>query len=100
MWTPIAAPPTLRPTVTAYQHSLLSTGGVKGGLPQEAIYRFDGKFWANVGSMSVGRYRHGVVPYESHGAVLVLFVAGGYVRSDPLGDEANVKSPSAELVYL
>ena len=55
---------------------------------------------AEVGSMSVGRYRHGVVPVRSGSCGAALFVAGGYVRSVPEGEETNVKSSSVELVLL
>ena len=103
LWTRITAPPVLRPTAIACDDSLLSVGGVKNGMPQKAIYKFvDDKtegYWTEVGNMSVGKYRHGVVPVCS-GSRTALFVAGGYVRSDPKGEEGNVRSSSVELVLL
>ena len=57
-------------------------------------------YWTEVGSMSVGRYRHGVVPVRSGSCGAALFVAGGYVRSVPEGEETNVKSSSIELILL
>ena len=100
VWTPIAAPPVIRSTVISCKNSLISVGGVKGGVPQSAIYMFvDGKVdnnWVKVGNMSEGRYRHAVVPARSGTA---LFVASGFVM-DEKWEEANVKSTSAELVIL
>ena len=100
LWVPIAAPPFLRPTVISYRNSLFSVGGVKGGVPQKAIYEFvkEDNHWKKVGNMSMGKYRHGVVPIRSRG--VALFVAGGFVKGNPKGDEMNVKSPSVELVLL
>ena len=108
VWTELATPPpALRPTVISCEHSLMAVGGVKEGKPQEAIYEYvdgdvvDGKVnnsWRPVGNMSVGRYRHAVVPLGSRGAV--LFVAGGYVQGSLQEDEVNVKCASAEFVFL
>ena len=107
VWTPITAPPFLRPTVVSYRNSLFSVGGVKDGVPKKDIYEFqngeiaDGKVdncWKPVGNMRVGKYRHGVVPLESRGAA--LFVAGGYVQGDPKKDETNEKSSFVEIVLL
>lgn len=100
VWTPIADPPAIRPTVVSLNNSLISVGGVQYGMPQETIYKFvDGKVgnhWVNVGNMSKGRYRHAVVSVGN----AALFVAGGYVRGNPAGEEDNVKSYSAEHVLL
>ena len=102
VWKQIAAPPVLRPAVISWKKSLISVGGVKCGKPQKGIYQFVDKkadnYWIKVGHMSTGRYRHGVVPVGSHGKA--LFVAGGYVRSDPTGEEGNVRTKSVELVLL
>ena len=107
VWIPITAPPVLRPTLVSCDNSLLAVGGVEHGEPKEAIYEFvdgevvDGKVynsWKPVGNMSMGRYRHGVVPLGSHSPA--LFVAGGYVPGDPRLDETNEKSSSVELVLL
>ena len=104
VWIPITAPPFLRSTVVPCDEFLLSIGGVKDGMPQKAIYRLvDEKTdnnWTEVGSMSVGKYRHGVVPVCNGNCGAALFVAGGYVRSVPEGEETNVKSSSVELVLL
>ena len=108
VWIPITAPPVLRSTVFSYKNSMFSVGGVNlVGMPQKAIYKFvdgkvvDGKVdncWKPVGNMSMGRYRHGVVPLESHNPA--LFVAGGFVQGNPIEDEAYAKSSSVELVLL
>ena len=75
---------------------------MKGGVPQSAIYKFvDGtsdNCWVKIGSMSVGRYWHAVVPLGNCGTA--LFVASGYVRGNSVEDEGNEKSNSVELVLL
>ena len=102
VWTPIAKPPVLRPTVISCSNFLISVGGVKDGLPQRGIYRFvDGNAdnqWIEVGKMSVGRFAHGVVPLEKRGTVLL--VVGGYLQSTPMGDEVIERTNSVELVLL
>ena len=103
VWTEIAGPPVLRSTVTSCNNSLLSVGGISGGLPQKTIYMLADEntgspHWIEVGTMSVGRYRHAVVPLGNFGAV--LFVAGGFVRENPTEDEVDVKSASSEMVLL
>lgn len=105
VWSPIKAPPTLRPTVVSCGNSLLSVGGCKDETccrAQKAIYKFvDRKAdepWIKVGNMSLGRCRHGVVPLGSYGQT--LFVAGGYVWNDSTGEETNEKSSSVEIVAL
>ena len=106
VWENITNPPARRPTVVSCEDSLMLVGGVKDGIPQEGIYKFidgnnvDGKVgsWKQVGSMSVGRYRHAAVPVGSCGATLL--VAGGYVLGDPKGQEKHKRSPSTELVAL
>ena len=101
VWTPIVAPPTLRPTVVMFNNVIISVGGISDGLPQDSIYKLvdhdtDSPLWTKVGSMSVGRYRHAVVPLGNLGAA--LFVAGGFVWVR--NDETNLKSASVELVLL
>ena len=101
VWTPIVPPPTPRPTVVMFSNAILSVGGISDDLPQKSIYKLvhhdtDSLLWSKVGSMSVGRYRHAVVPLGNRGAA--LFVAGGlvWVRND----ETNLRSASVELVLL
>ena len=104
VWTPIVAPPGLRPTVISYRNSLMSVGGVKGGEPQKTIYKFvNGKAdnpWIEVGSLGVGRYRHGVVPLGICDSIYLLFVAGGYGDGKTEEDEDNEKSNSVEVVLV
>ena len=101
VWTPIEAPPALRSTIAMFNNAIISIGGISDGLPQNTIYKLvdyntDRPCWIKVGSMSVGRYRHAVVPLGNLG--VALFVAGGYVWVR--NDEANVKTTSVELVLL
>ena len=101
VWTPIEAPPALRSTVAMCNNAIISIGGISDGLPQNAIYKLvdyntDRPCWIRVGRMSVGRYRHAVVPLGNLGAA--LFVVGGFVWVP--NDEANVKTRSVELVLL
>ena len=102
VWMPIVAPPVLRPTVVAYKGFLLSIGGVVGEEPQKDIYKFvdAGSHWMKVGEMKMGRYRHGVVPGPVESCGISLFVVGGYVRSSPEGEEGNVRTSSAQIVFL
>ena len=104
VWTPIAAPPGLRPTVISYRNSLMSVGGVKDGEPKKTIYKFvNGKAdnpWIEVGSLGVGRYRHGVVPLGICDTIYLLFVAGGYEEGKSTKDEHNEKSNSVEVVLV
>ena len=104
VWTPITLPPVRRPTVVAYRNSLMCIGGVKDNMPQTEVYTFvDGKddnHWIKVGNMKVGRYRHGVVAGVVESPHVALFVVGGYVLSDPEGDETAEKSSSVEMVIL
>jgi len=111
VWKRIADPPVLRPTVVSSKDYLMAVGGINGGgRPQNGIHAFidDGKddeknvdccgSWRLMGNMSVGRYRHAVVPLGSLGAT--LFIAGGYVLGNPTGDETHEKTASVELVAL
>ena len=105
VWRRIADPPVLRPTVVCYEDFLMAVGGVKGGTPQEGIYKFiDGNnidscgSWKLVGNMSMGRYRHAVVPVGSRGSA--LFVVGGSVLGNSYELERHKESSSAELVIL
>ena len=103
VWTPIVAPPTLRPTVVMFNNAIMSVGGIgiSDGQSKDSIYKLvdhdtDSPLWNKVGSMCVGRYRHAVVPLGNLGAA--LFVAGGFVWVQ--NDEAKLKSASVELVLL
>ena len=109
VWIPIVAPPTLRPTVVMFNNAIMSVGGISNGQSKDSIYKFpqksiyklvnhdtDSPLWIEVGSMSVGRYRHAVAPLGNLGAA--LFVAGGFVWVR--NDENNLKSASVELVLL
>ena len=101
VWTPIEAPPTPRPTVIKFNNAILSVGGISDDLPQKSIYKLDdhdtdSPSWIEMGSMSVGRYRHAVVTLGNRCAA--LFVAGGLVWGR--NDETNVRSASVELVLL
>ena len=106
VWRNIADSPVARPTVVSCKTSLMLVGGAKGGKPQKGIYEFmegkndDGKVgsWKRAGNMSVGRYRHSVVPVGSRGAT--LFVAGGYVKGDRVTDERHEKTTFTEFVAL
>ena len=111
VWRKIAAPPVLRPTVVSSKEYLMAVGGVsRGGWPQSGFYAFiddrkdDEKnvdccgSWKLMGNMSVGRYRHAVVPLGSLGAI--LFIAGGYVLDNPVLDEGHAKTAFVELVAL
>ena len=103
LWTPIPGPPALRSTVVSCRpinrpHTLIAIGGILDGSHQKGIYKFIDNQWVTVGNMSVGRYRHAAVPVGDFGAA--LFIAGGFLYSKPTGDEAIVKSASAELVLL
>ena len=107
VWSPMKAPPTLRPTVVSSRNSLLSVGGAsaeKNPKAQTGIYKFvDEKtdnYWIEVGNMKMGRCRHGVVPLGSHGTT--LFVVSGYVWRARVRkrEEINVSSSSVELIVL
>ena len=103
VWTPIVAPPTLRPTVVMFNNAIMSVGGIgiSDGQSKDSIYKLvnhdtDSPLWVKVGSMSVGRYRHAVAPLGNLGAA--LFVAGGFVWVE--NEEDILKSASVELVLL
>lgn len=102
VWHRIADPPIVCSTAVSCNNSLLLVGGLKCGSPQKTIYKFVDENaanpWIEVGSMSVGRYRHAAAPAGNLGAA--LFVAGGFVERNPLEDEVPLKSTSAELVLL
>ena len=104
VWTPIAAPAALRPTVVSCRNSLFAIGGAEEGQPQKAIYKFDveraNNLWIEVGKLSEGRYLHGVVPLEIHATVCLLFVVSGYSHCEMVGHECIDKSSSVELVPL
>ena len=102
VWTPVASPPVLRPTVITCNNSLYSVGGIKEFSPHKGIYKFvdrkDRTAWIKVGNMRVGRYRHGVVPLENYGTA--LFIVGGFMRMAANGDESCVKTACAEIGHL
>ena len=102
VWMRISDPPFLRPTVIASMNSLISVGGVKEFKLQRAIYQFvegnSGYDWIEVGRMSVEKYRHAVVSIGGHGTA--LFIAGGYVKGGPIGDEEIKRSSTVEVVLL
>lgn len=72
-------------------------------MPQTAIYKFVNlkaeNHWEQVGSLNLGKYRHGVVPLDSH-PTTSLFVVSGYAQGKKTGDKANEKSNSVELIIL
>lgn len=104
IWKSITDLPVFLPTVVLCGSSIISVGGMNNSSsndsPVSAIYEFvDDKVnsqWVKVGDMSLGRYRHGVVPLGTRGAALL--VAGGFKWG--VSDEADVKTTSVELVLL
>ena len=104
VWTQITAPPFLRPTIVLCKNFLISVGGMKDNTTQRTIFEFvkGDNDWIEVGKMSVGKFRHAVVPVGGRGAA--LFIAGGYVEGQGKGDEdakmLTKKSSSVEVVLL
>ena len=101
IWKSITDLPVFLPTVVLCGSSIISVGGMNNnGSSVSAIYEFqDDKVnsqWVKVGDMSLGRYRHGVMPLGTRGAALL--VAGGFKWG--VYDEADVKTTSVELVLL
>ena len=101
IWKSITDLPVFLPTVVLCGSSIISVGGMNNNSSSaSAIYEFqDDKVnsqWVKVGDMSLGRYRHGVVPLGTRGAALL--VAGGFKWGEY--DEADVKTRSVELVLL
>ena len=95
VWTRIADPPTLRPTVVSCGGTLYTVGGVtRDNKPISSVYTYitTRNQWVSVGDMSVGRYGHCAVPLSSN----TIFVAGGFVVN-----EGKVSlSPLTELLLL
>ena len=76
MWTRIADPPILCPTVVSCGGTLYTVGGViRDDKPISTVYSYitARNQWVSVGDMSVGRYGHCAVPLSSNS----IFVAGG-----------------------
>ena len=76
LWTRIADPPTLSPTVVSCGGTLYTVGGVtRDDKPVSTVYSYISarNQWVSVGDMSVGRYWHCPVPLSSN----TIFVAGG-----------------------
>ena len=104
IWKSITDLPVFLPTVVLCGSSIISVGGMNNSSPNDspvsAIYGFvDDKVnsqWVKLGDMSLGRYRHGVVPLGTRGAALL--VAGGFKWGEC--DTANVKTTFVELVLL
>ena len=77
MWTQIADPPTLRPTLVSCGGTLYTVGGqTRDGKPISTVYFYitARNQWVSVGDMSVGRAEHCAVPLSSN----TIFVAGGH----------------------
>ena len=95
VWTRIADPPTLSPTLVSLGGTLYSVGGgkVSEGMCK-GVYTYipARNQWVSVGDMSVQRVWHCAVPLSSN----TIFVAGG---SSENGDSI-LKSPSTELLLL
>ena len=81
VWTRIADPPTLRPTVVSFGGTLHTVGGrTRDDKPISTVYSYSParNQWVSVGDMSVGRYVHCAVPLSSN----TIFVAGGKVVNE------------------
>ena len=93
VWTRIADPPTLSPTMVTCGGTLYTVGGrTKVNKPISTVYSYitARNQWVSVGDMSVGRYGHCAVPLSSN----TIFVAGGGVN------EGKTESSSTELLLL
>ena len=76
MWTRIADPPILCPTVVSCGGTLYTVGGrTRGGKSISTVYSYitARNQWVSVGDMSVERFGHYAVPLSSNS----IFVAGG-----------------------
>ena len=77
VWTRIADPPTLSPTLVSCGGKLYTVGGERTGdnKPISTVYTYitARDQWVSVGDMSVGRVGHCAVPLSSN----TIFVAGG-----------------------
>ena len=81
MWTQIADPLTLRPTLVSCGGTLYTVGGAtRDGKPINTVYSYitARNQWVSVGDMSVERYDHCAVPLSSN----TIFVAGGFVVNE------------------
>ena len=95
VWTQIADPPTLCPTVVSCGGTLYTVGGrTRDVKPISTVYTYitARNQWVSVGDMSVERVNHCAVPLSSNS----IFVAGGKVVN-----EGKVSlSPLTELLLL
>ena len=81
VWTQIADPPTLRPTLVSCGATLYTVGGrTRDDKPISMVYTYitARNQWVSVGDMSVGRVNHCAVPLSSN----TIFVAGGEVVNE------------------
>ena len=95
VWTQIADPPTLRPTVVSCGGTLYTVGGrTRDDKPISTVYSYipARNQWVSVGDMSVVRANHCAVPLSSNS----IFVAGGFVVNE---DEVSFFSLT-ELLLL
>ena len=95
VWTPIADPPTLRPTAASCGGTLYAVGGLtRDWKPIKTVYAYIAarNQWVSVGDMSVGRAWHCAVPLSSTS----MFVAGGQVMNEGKASD----SPLTELLLL
>ena len=94
VWTQIADPPTLCPTVASCGGTLYTVGGMIDEKPNSTVYTYNTarNQWASVGDMCVGRAGHCAVPLSSTS----MFVAGGAV----LNEGKDSPSSSTELILL
>ena len=95
VWTRIADPPTLYPTLVSCGGTLYTIGGrTRDDKPISTVYSYitARNQWVSVGDMSVERYDHCAVPLSSN----TTFVAGGFVVN-----EGKLSfSPLTELLLL
>ena len=95
LWTRIADPPTLFPTVVSCGGTLYTVGGLtRDDRPINTVYTYvtARNQWASVGHMNVGRYSHCAVPLHS----TAIFVAGGQVINGGIPSYSR----STELLVL
>ena len=81
LWTQIADPPTLYPTLVSCGGTLYTVGGqARDGKPISTVYTYTTarNQWVSVGDMSVGRDGHCAVPLSSN----TIFVVGGRVINE------------------
>ena len=95
VWTRIADPPALRPTVVSFGGTLHTVGGqTRDDKSISTVYSYitARNQWVSVGDMSVGRYVHCAVPLSSNS----IFVAGGRFLNEVKWDYSS----STELLLL